>query len=195
MDAIKEGLFDYADHYEKKNYLFIPNACYIEIESWLLRKETNENKKKRRNTDQFPETNKRNFLGDIIIDNYNQDADVEKEGRNIADNIDGTAVQPLDFNVEMNNMGVNMGAEIEGRNLETEKHSTGAEFEYEKYNIDLQIGTLQRDIDIKNVDIESIRKNIIVLTTEMTEMKNACNHKEKELATLQEQRARKIGHF
>ena len=79
LNAIKEELFDYADHYEKKNYLFIPNVCYIDIEIWLLTKYTNANKKRSRNTDQFQESNKRNFIGNVIIDNNNLDADVEQE--------------------------------------------------------------------------------------------------------------------
>ena len=81
-------------------------------------------------------------MGVVIIDD------------NIEENIHVTAIEVLDIDAMINNMG----AEIEGRNLETEKHNTGVELEYKKSNIDLQIGSLQRDIEIKNVDIDSMRK-------------------------------------
>ena len=105
LDAIKEGLLDYADPYTKKNYFFVPNVYYIDMESWLMTKDKNENKMRNKIQINFKKVTK-NFIGDFMIDNNNIDADVENAESNIEENIDGTAMELLDFDVEMNNMGV-----------------------------------------------------------------------------------------
>ena len=78
-------------------------------------------------------------------------------------------IELWDIDAEINNMGADIeeGNYMNDLNAKTTNHddidaeisNTGADIEEENSDIELQIGNLQKDIDIKNINIASMGKN------------------------------------
>lgn len=79
--------------------------------------------------------------------------------------------------------------------IDAEISNTGSDIEEENYDIEQQIGNLQKDIDMKDFNIASMGGEIIMLTKEMNEMKDAREKSEKELEILYEKKATLNGNF
>lgn len=93
VDAIQEGLLDYAAPYEKKNYFFVTNVSYRETESWLTTNKKSKNKKRNRITETCKESNKKSVIGDNCSEKNNSDAEFEEVDCNIENNIDGADIE------------------------------------------------------------------------------------------------------